>query len=199
MAFITAQGVVVALALVVTTRARRRRYLLCGIMLFCLVATFLPMSRTGVAIVIVSCAAVMFTSRVKLAKTILAGGLIVATVMVLVPESVWSRMTFSTQAPEGVGGDSRAKLYTRVVETFPEYAITGVGAGNFWRSWAFARGYIGGAHNVFAQVTINWGLVGCLTLLMVVCQAYRCLPKRCGNDGLALCLLGIAIRCSCVR
>ena len=192
MAFITAQGVVVALALVVTARARRRRYLLCGIMLFCLVATFLPMSRSAVAIVIVSCAAVMFTSRVKYAKTILAGGLIAATVMVLVPEAVLSRMT--SRQMQVVGRvEARTAIYTAVVDTFPEYVLTGVGAGNFWGSWAFARGFIAGAHNVFAQVTINWGLVGLLALLMVIWQAYRCLPKQCENDGLALCLFGIAI------
>jgi O-antigen ligase len=94
--------------------------------------------------------------------------------------------------------EARARIYTAAVEHFPEYALTGVGVGNFWGAWgrhsnyAYGRGVLG-SHNVFIQVTIYWGLIGLLALIAVVWQAYRCLPRHCGSDTLSLQLLGISV------
>ena len=64
-----------------------------------------------------------------------------------------------------------------------------------WRAQHRFTGRTGvvGAHNCFFQVTIYWGLAGFLALLTVIWQAYRYCPKHCGNDTLALSLLGIVV------
>jgi O-antigen ligase len=123
-----------------------------------------------------------------------------ATLALWVPDAVWSRMTFSTQAQEQEDKlEGRALVYTAAVKYFPEYAISGVGAGNFWGPWGHKSrfseklGVVSGSHNSFIQITIYWGLLSLLALTVLIWQAYRCLPKQCGNDVLALSLLGISV------
>lgn len=98
--------------------------------------------------------------------------------------------------------ESRADLYWRAFQHWDEYVMTGVGAGNFWNKWGFDHDFasgsafsinVSGLHNIFLQVMVNWGLPGLLAFIVVVWQAYRCLPIRCGSDPLALGLLGIAV------
>ena len=198
MAFVSAQGAVAALAFALNASSALRRNLFFGIALFCIIAAFLPLSRGGTVILIVSCATVMFASGLTRGKTILLAGVIIAGVMIWVPDAVWSRMTFSTQAHEGKM-EGRARVYTAAVQHLPEYVLTGVGVGNFWGPWgkrsSFAGSYgeVIGAHNCFIQVTIYWGLAGFLVLIAVIWQAYRYFPTQCGNDVLATSLLGIAV------
>jgi O-antigen ligase len=118
-----------------------------------------------------------------------------------VPDAVFSRMAFSTQADHGKM-EARARIYTTAIKTISKHALTGVGLGNFYGSWGrstdFVKFYNGrpvvlGPHNWYFAVTIYWGIGGLLALSLVVYQAYRCLPKRCGADSLSLCLLGIAV------
>jgi hypothetical protein len=194
---ITANGAVVALASTLTTHAPYRRYLFLGIAVFCVIASTLPLSRGGIAIMIVSLVAVMFAGGVWRGRTILMAGVICAAIVMWVPDVVWSRLTFSTETRQG-HMEVRARIYTAAVEHFPEYAMTGVGVGNFWGAWGRhsnygARGGVIGAHNVFIQVTIYWGLAGLLALTAVVWQAYRCLPRHCGSDSLSLQLLGVSV------
>ena len=195
MARIAAQGVVVALALALAAKSAHQRNLFLGLFLFCLVATFLPMSRSGVAIVAISCVTVMFAYGVNIKTTIIAAA-VGATILIWVPDAVFSRLTYSTQAREGKM-EGRARVYSAAVEHLPEYVMTGVGVGNFWGPWGtrsrFGEDHVIGSHNGFIQVTIYWGLAGFLALTALVWRAYRCLPKRCGADGLSLCLLGIAV------
>jgi hypothetical protein len=46
---------------------------------------------------------------------------------------------------------------------------------------------------MFLQVTIYWGLVGLLALVVVIWQGYRCLLHTGKGDALALGVLGIAV------
>jgi O-Antigen ligase len=192
-----AQGAVVALAWGLAAHTPLHRYLFLGTALFCLIATFVPMSRSGAAAAIVSSAVVIAASGARLGKTIVVAGVIGASVLIWVPGAVWSRMTFSTQEHHGKM-EARAAFYTAAVEHFPDYITTGVGAGNFWGPWGMRSGFAGkngvyGAHNGFFQVTIYWGLAGLLALIALVWQAYRYLPRPFRNDMLALCLLGISV------
>jgi hypothetical protein len=192
-----ALGTPVALACALTASRPHYRYMFLGIAAFLLIGACLPMSRGGVAMTIISCAAVMFASGVRRGKIILFASVLAVTMMTLVPDALWSRMSFSTEA-RGGRVEARAALYTAVVENLPEYVVTGVGAGNFWESWAWGKaGFrlgpgVVGAHNVFFQFTIFWGLVGLLGLMAVIWQACRCLPRQCGKDGPSLCLLGVS-------
>jgi hypothetical protein len=200
MARVAAQGAVIALALAMAAKTLVWRRLLLGIMLFCSVAAFLPMSRSGVLILALSFATVMFSYGIN-GRTILISVIFGAVLLMWVPNVVFSRLTFSLEANE-----SRAEVYSAVIEHFPEYFITGVGVGNFWGEWgmrsAFAERLITkrgidftviGAHNGLAQITIYWGLAGLFALIMLIWQAYRCLPRGRGPDGLSLCVLGMAV------
>jgi hypothetical protein len=143
-------------------------------------------------------AAVMFASGIRRGRLILTAGVISAAIAIWVPEVVWSRFTFSAETHHGYTM-GRARVYTAAVDHLPEYALTGVGAGNFRTAWgrhsSFNLGHssVSGAHNVFIQVTIYWGLAALLVLIAVVWQAYRCLPRHCGSDALSLQLLGISV------
>lgn len=191
-------GAVVALALGLNVRSSPHRNLLFGIALFCIVATFLPMSRSGIVMVAFSCTTVMFVYGVRHPRVILLATALAVGVLLWVPGVVYSRLTLTSETAMGKM-ESRTKIYTAALDHLPEYVLTGVGAGNFWEGpWGKQSGFfmqsgVDGAHNVFIQVTVNWGVVGLLVLLFVVYLAYRCLPRGGGKDGLVLCLYGIAV------
>lgn len=198
MAFAAGQGAVVALAWALTARTHWvRNFLLAGGLL-CLIATFLPLSRGGIVITIISCASVMYGFGLRHAKSILMLMVVGGVVLIAVPDAVWSRMAFSFEEREGKT-EGRALVYQAAMEHLPDYIMTGVGSGNFWSSWGAKTEFKGtnsrvsGSHNSFFQVTLYWGIGGLLTYLLVFWQAYRCLPRRGVQDVTALCLLGIGM------
>jgi hypothetical protein len=197
MAFITAQGGGVALALALTTRAGWSRYLFFGISLACCLASFLPMSRSGIATVVIVCASVMFGYGLNRIKTLAIGILIAATMMIFVPQAIWSRLAFPTEVDRLGRMEGRALVYTAFVNHLPEFAVAGVGAGNFWRGalpgYRRFAGSVSGAHNVFFQTLIYWGLPAFFGLIAIIFQTYRCLPGRYSDDGLALGLLAVSM------
>jgi hypothetical protein len=189
LAFLTTQGGVVALSLALAARFSFQRGLFMAISLFCLVGSFLLMSRTGLVIIVGACTTVLMTYRTKRARALLLAIILIAAFHVWVPDVVFSRMDVTVE-----GGRTRA--YWAAVENLPEYFLVGVGAGNFWSRWRFTSSFDRmGAHNVYIQVTVNWGLMALIALFGLVFQAYRCIPRSCANDGLALCLPGLAMSC----
>ena len=199
--FYTAQGVVVALAFAFTAKSARRRNVFLGIGMLCMMSTFLPMSRSAVVIAAVASGAIVVVRGVNV-KTISLSILLGLGVTLLVPGVAFYRLAVPTEASSGGKLESRARIYTATIHHFPEYAITGVGAGNFHSSWGWQSEFVEsdsmrvsvtGAHNVFAQVTIYWGLAALVVFMVVVFQAYRCIPGRNRDDGLALCLVGMAV------
>jgi hypothetical protein len=199
MAFYAAQGAAAALALALAAKSLRRRMLFFGTSLFCLVGAFLPMSRGGILIAVISCGAVLFAHGVRHMGTIMAGLVLGIGILTLVPDAVFSRLTFTTRVYEGSGRmEGRARVYTSVVKHLPDYVALGVGSGNFWGSWgersAFGdNGGVGGAHNGPSQILIYWGLPAFLAFVALLFQCYRCLPTHSGDDALILGMIGIAI------
>jgi hypothetical protein len=197
MALITCRSVAVALILALAVRSNVRRYFLFGVAGFCTIATFLPLSRGAIVNLAVTCAIVMLSFKGKRLRVIVAVLVIGVSVIVWVPNVVFSRLSFSTESRSGIQ-EARARIYTAAVEHLPEYGLAGVGAGNFWRLWGYNHGWRGsenvvGAHNCFIQATLYWGIFGLIALIFVVLQAYRCLPRGSGRDPLALALLSICI------
>jgi hypothetical protein len=197
MAFLAGQGAVVALASSFHARTVWLRNLFMGIGLFCMIAAFLPLSRGGVAITLISCASVMYAYGLRQGKVILMGVLLGGVLLILVPQSVWSRMSFSFEAREGKV-EGRALVYGAAIDHLPEYFVTGVGSGNFWSSWARSNEFGGhggasGAHNAFLQVTLYWGIGGLLTFLLILWQGYRCIPRSAQREAAALGLIGIGV------
>ena len=199
LAFATAQATGVALALALTTRSSWARYLLLGSAMWCFVATFLPMSRSGVVILAGVCASVVYGYGITRFKTLAIGIVIAAAMLIWVPHAVLSRLTFSTEVDQFGRMEGRAAVYTAFFHHLPEFVLSGIGRGNFWGEWGKQslygndRGQISGAHNAYFQMTIYWGLPALFALIAVLCQAYRSLPGRYGDDGLAIAVLSITV------
>jgi O-antigen ligase len=200
-ALMCVQGGMVALVFALAERSSRHNTLLSAAGVMCLIASLLAMSRTSVAIGLVTCSAILYAQGIRHWKTVLLLGTLGLCIYLVVPEAVWSRMTFSTDVRDGKM-EGRADLYWRASMYLDEYLIWGIGSGNFWQKWGFEHDFasgsrgsvdVSGVHNTFLQVTINWGLPGLIALLLLIWQAYRCLPKRCGGDPLALSLLALAV------
>lgn len=193
MAITTGHGVVVALVLALVATTKMRRVFLFGATGFCLIATFLPLSRSGIVIVSIACTLVLLTFKGRKVRAVLAALVLAVSIMAFVPDAAYSRLSFTTQS-SGEHQESRARIYTAAVVHLPEYALFGVGAGNFWRLWGYNHGWgLVGPHNCYVAVTIYWGLLGFAAFIGVVIKAYRCLPRGCGRDPLGLALLGISV------
>lgn len=198
MAFAAGQGAMVALAWALMARTPPVRNFFLAVGLFCLVATFLPLSRGGVFIAFISCASVMYHFGLKHAKVMLIMAVLGGVVVTAVPEAVWSRMSVSFEERDGKR-EGRAKVFKAAIDSLPDYILTGVGSGNFWSRWGKrsdfrdADGRVTGSHNSFLQVTLYWGIGGLLGWLLIFWQAYRCLPLRVNSNLASLCLLGIAV------
>jgi hypothetical protein len=198
MAFVAAQGAVVALVLALTARSPVRRILFSGIALLCFVGAFLPLSRSGIVIVIATSAVVLVSYGIKRMWTLMLVAALGIGMFIWVPEAIYSRMTFSMETEHGKM-EARARILDAAIRHFPEYALDGVGRGNFWGPWGKqsyftkASGELRGPHNWYIAAAVYWGVIGFLTLSFVVYQAYRCLPRHCGASSLSLCVLGIAV------
>jgi hypothetical protein len=206
-AFIIAQAFVVSLTLALTSRSRLQRRLFFAVLMLCAVATFLPMSRSGILIAGLAGAALIGSSTGKRLRAVAAIAALAACVYIWAPRPaiirLWSSVDssyFSSMSSSQASrdADARSKVYAAAVEHLPEYVTMGIGAGNFWSIWGRTHGFsphrgVSGAHNSFLQVTIYWGIVGLLGLLCVTWQVIRCVPRRFGTDPLSLACFGIAV------
>lgn len=200
LALMCAQGGVVALAFSLL-RKDSSRFLYLGLSGFCFLSALLTMSRGGAAISVLACSTILFAHGFKQAGKLFLVGLLLAGVLAVMPGVIFSRMSFSTEKQHGKM-ESRAWIYTTALNTLPDYFLTGVGAGNFWKKWGFERGFakgssgsvqVIGAHNTIIQVTIYWGTLGLLCFLWIVWRAYRAIPIHSGRDELSLAVLGILV------
>lgn len=197
LAFVCVQGAIVAFALCLSDRWKHRRLELLGITAFCLIASFLPMSRGAVLMGLISFGAIFYTRGIRHGKALMFACVLGLGVYMLVPNAVWSRMEFSTQVNHGKM-ESRARLYTNAIDHLPDYIVAGVGAGNYYDDWGTKNGFSGrdhvvGAHNTFIQIAIYWGLFGLIAYLLILWCVYRAIPLRCGRDELAVAMVGIIV------
>jgi hypothetical protein len=193
-----AQGGVVALAFALRGASVRGRNIFALLGIFCLVASSLTMSRMAIIIDLAACAVMLKSYGIKKGKVWLLAGLIAASAVFLVPDAIWLRMSVKT----GEGKDLRVNFYENSIRTVDDYWFMGVGLGNYYEKWGFEKGFahqdvdtitVYGVHNAFLQVLIFWGVIALIAYLAIIWQAYRCVPRRCGSDPLALSLLGLAV------
>ena len=199
MAFTCTQGAIVALAFALGSASVRGRNFFAAIGIFCLVASTLPMSRGSIVNAVVACGAMLKAYGIGRGRVwLLVGGIAISAVL-LVPDAIWTRVVF--QQPEGQR-ETRISFYISAWESVEDYIFMGVGAGNYFTKWGFEHGFGHGSgsyyqvyvvHNIFLQVLIFWGLISFLAFLAIIWLAYRCLPRTCGEDVLALGMLGIAV------
>jgi len=196
------QGAIVSFALSLSGWLKHLRILLLGISAFCLVASFLPMSRSSAVISLVSFAIILYAHGAKHGKALILVLVLGLGVYAVVPDAVWSRMVYSSERRADGKMEARASLYDTALNRLPEYIAAGVGAGNFQRKWGLEKGFARHksgsviaqpAHNSPVQIMINWGILGLGMFLLIVWCVYRSVPLHCGRDGLSLALLGIMV------
>lgn len=204
LAFSCTQGAVVAFTLALVGNITSRRILFFGIATFCLIASFLPMSRGAAVITILSFAVVLYTYGFRHGNVLILASILGISIYMLVPDAVWSRMAYSTETRSGKM-EGRAWIYTTALNRLPEYVVAGVGAGNYYKKWGIEKGFarergglvsVAGAHNSLLQITIFWGILGLFLYLWIVWCVYRSIPLQCGRDELSLALLGIIVSLS---
>ena len=196
-----------ALAIALMSRSRFVRYSLFGVTALCLIASFLSFSRTPTVATLMACMAVAlaygranrgasFQRYIQIIAVILGLGMCM---LLWVPPVVFARLTVPSGTAHGGPAEPRVKLYNAALAHLPEYWLGGVGAGNFWGHWGRRSGFLSGmgntagAHNTFVQLTIYWGLPGLLSLISILYYAYKCLPKKCGDNLFSLAVLGFAV------
>jgi O-antigen ligase len=157
------------------------------------------MSRGAIVNALVSCGALLKAYGIGRGRVWLLLGVVAISAVLLVPDAIWTRFVF--QQPEGQR-ETRVSFYISAWEAVEDYLFLGVGAGNYFTKWGFDHGFGHGTgshyqvyvvHNIFLQVLINWGLISFLAFLAMIWSAYRCLPRPCGKDVLALGMLGIVV------
>lgn len=197
MSFFCAQGMVTALIFGLAVKKQANSLVLFGVAAFCLVATFLPLSRSGILIAVLSSGVLLFAEKAMRDRAVTAAIIFAAAVLVLVPGIVFTRFTFSTEL-DVEDADSRTHIYATAMETLPEYWLAGVGAGNYYAEWGYDHGFAFrentiGPHNAFLQFWVFWGLPGVVGLALIAWQGLRCLPARVGGNALFLGLAAIAL------
>lgn len=202
LAFMAAQGAVAGLVLVLTAKTPSKRNVFLAICAFCLVGTFLPMSRSGILIFFLTACSIFFTTGLMKPRVLIGGLVLIILVVAIVPEAVWVRLTISTEKRVGTGSaeDSRVSLYGRVLDQLPDIFLSGVGANHYYGNWGKTHGFFAegrnkaaGTHNCLAQVIMFWGLPGLLAFCAFLWQGYRFLPKQKGLDSVRLGILGISL------
>lgn len=180
LAFVCAVGAVLSLAYAMKSSSRIARFVAALAAVICGTGMLVPMSRAGIAIAIAGGLFVMLASGVRKRILALVALAAIAWIAVAVPQSVYSRLQVTTELSRGGRMESRPRLFLNAVRAFPQYALKGVGAGNYWQFWAVENGLANddepvGAHNTFFQVTMYWGAVALFFLILIVWRSARAL------------------------
>lgn len=185
-------GQAAGLAVALAPLARRQvRPLLYALAVLLALTTILSFSRTGALVVVVSLVVAVVASRARATGKVVRIALVAAAVLVLVPAAVLPRLSVATSDEEK---DSRVVIAETVADTAPQWALIGVGAGNYWGGWAEANGFpvktsVSGTHNAYAQVAVQWGLPGLGLLLLMLTVVARQIPRRASADPLRAALV----------
>jgi hypothetical protein len=193
-------GAVTALGYGLSARGPVTRLLCLAVGSFCLVCAFLPMSRSGMLATLAGCALVVLRDtrhRGPLGRAIQLLVLVVV-VLTFVPQVTFARFTWDAGTrTTGEFRDSRTQVYGSAAKHVTEYALFGVGAGDFKERWAADHGFwrsggVEGAHNSYLQILINWGLIALLPALYITARMLTaCRQLR--PESFASTLQGVAL------
>ena len=198
-AYFVVLGAVVGLVLWTTSSKVSHRTWLMVVFLGCLLGVFLPMSRSGIFIVVVLCVFILFLHGRFRLRTLIMGLSMAVIMLFVVPDVVFSRMTFSFKEHELSGRrEGRAQLLIASVDAISEEPLVGVGTGNFRGSWGMWSGFyfdisgrVGGAHNALAQIMVYWGILPALLWILLFWSVYRRLSRPFGSNQVSLFLFGL--------
>ncbi|MEO8085695.1 MAG: O-antigen ligase family protein [Bacteroidota bacterium] len=163
-----------------------KRWFLLAVILFSMIGTFLPTSRTGALVLFVSLIAFAVKTKVKIKKWIMPTIIVGLLIFFIVPEVVWVRISSVGRISELREADSRVKMYTTIVQMLQKYILTGVGCGNYWKHWAVDNGLTNimtiyeplAPHNAFLMIWIFWGLPAFLAFIYLMFVFSNALEKN---------------------
>ena len=141
MAFFLAQSAAVTLAIALTSRSAFAHYGLFGVTAVCFIASFLPLSRSGTAITLLACVAVVlaylganrrasFRRFIRIIVLMLGLG---TCLFAWVPQAVFSRLTVPATRPDGTTDRPNKSVSSRL----------GPSAG-VWADGSWGRQFLGG-------------------------------------------------------
>lgn len=202
LAFTTGIGAAVALARLLSTRTARGRMLWGSLYVLCAVGAFVPLSRGALFAVVASSAIVLlrsFRKRITLRK-ILPVAAVVMLLVFFLPGAMIQRLSLLGHTAEMSKEDSRFRLYSKGLDLFPKFWGLGVGAGNYWQSWASENGLtkatlLGpspiGPHNGFIAAWMYFGIPGVALLCLICYLTYRHRPRRNDDSWESLAIVGL--------
>ena len=153
---------------------------------FSMIGIFLPASRTGALVFFTSLAIFVYKSKINVRKWILPTVTLGTLLFLIVPDVVWVRIASLGNISELREVDSRAKMYTAILDILQKYMLTGVGSGYYWKSWAVDNGLTNimdiyeplAPHNAYFQIWIYWGLPAIVTFIYMMFVFSRILDKN---------------------
>lgn len=175
--------------------------LLSSFVILLVLGVLVTMSRGASLALLVVSLVVSFSYGVFRLKTLVMVAIAGVTILTLAPSVIFERITASNAA-EGTKKlqEGRMVIYKIAGETWPEYILTGVGTGNFWKDWGREKGFainalagkgVIGGHNAFLQSTFYWGFASLIFLFGTVWQIFRFLRSRDPNERNTVFLKGV--------
>jgi len=189
-------GAIIGLIWMYYERVKWKRVVLMTLTVPSILGVFLPASRTGAIIFFLSILIFVYKSKINLRSWVLPSLILLLFLFLAVPDVVWVRLGSLLRFAELQETDSRTKVYTAVLNNIDQYAITGVGAGNYWHGWAVSAGITNrfttdvamAAHNAFFQLWIYWGLPGLISFLALIYLYWTAVERNIAGNRMKSCL-----------
>lgn len=188
LSFFIGQTTILAFIYAIFSKKNKDKIIYYLILSLATVGLFLGLSRSGISIFAVTLVIFYFIYKLNIKKIIPIIIITVSMVVWFVPNSVFSRYHFVVTDSDPAGNpDTRLIIYRANISNFPEYALFGVGAGNFWQNWGLHKEYennysVIGSHNIITQIWIYWGVVGAVILIIWMVNWIKMLPPKNIND-----------------
>ena len=165
------------LFIIIQDRRPMRRLFACGCALLMVGAIVCTKSRSGFLGLVAMVAVVAFYTIRKNPGMVIAGALMCAMAIPVMPSTFWDRMDSIMNGEEDTTGsrEARLRLINQALEVFAENPLTGVGAGQFknynepgvtaekWRV----------THDVWLQIASELGIFGLLVFAYLVIRSFR--------------------------
>jgi len=187
-----------SLALAEFMSARRALHVLWGIIATAALggAAFLTMSRGALLAVVLI--VVIFLFRTGLKRRLLAVAFALLAILALMPASFFYRL----QIALSTGGAGRLEIWHATFFAFQKYWFMGAGLNNFPAAYSefagYAPSFVGfgrGAHNIFLEAAVEFGVLGLLLMCAALGYHLRAVRKLRHSVGMVS-NWGLALECA---
>jgi putative inorganic carbon (hco3(-)) transporter len=169
---------------------KRKKYFYLVALLITFMGMIVTMSRGGLITVIGTVVFTIYYFKISVTKKILFPILFLFILVLVTPSAYFSRFNINL-SKDVAKQEGRARVFNSSVDALVDEGLLGVGEGNYWSVWGksskLAKYYgqkirVIGTHNLFFQITLNWGIIGILLFLMVIYTIISYRPSRYNND-----------------